>query len=245
MRRSFPTMGTVASLATAEDDPDSLAAVQDVFAAYEARFSRYRSDSELSAVIAGRVRLADSSALLRDAYAAAMAWRSDTRGDFSPHRPDGTIDLDGIVKAQAIAAAGRVLDARGPRWWTLAVGGDVLTSAGAPPDVRSVGVVDPADRTAMLTVVTLAGSRRAIATSGSAERGDHIWLSGRGAPPDFVQATVLADDIVTADVLATAVISGGRFGLDEITERWNVDILAVDRAGALLATPGFRGAIAA
>jgi thiamine biosynthesis lipoprotein len=245
MRCSFPTMGTTASLAVAGLGRSPEAAVRDVFDAYEARFSRYRPDSELSAVVAGRIRLEDASAAIRDTYATAMSWRARTGGAFTPNRPDGTIDLDGIVKALAIAAAADALDAARPAWWTLAVGGDVLVSAGVPERAATVGVVDPADRTTLLTAIRLAGSRRAVATSGSAERGDHIWLADRGGGAEFVQATVVADDIVTADVLATAIVSGGRSALDEICDRWDVDVVTVDAAGELRATPGFRSGLAA
>lgn len=244
MRRTFATMGTVASLGLGDDDPDLVARVREIFDEFEARFSRFRPDSELSAVIDGRLPLPQSSDVLRDAYATAMDWRAATGGAFTPNRPDGILDLDGIVKAQAIAAAGVVLDRGGASGWTLAVGGDVLVAANGRDEDRIVGVVDPADRTALLTAVRLDGGRRAAATSGSAERGDHIW--GRnGTTPEFVQATVLADDIVTADVLATAIVAAGPEHVDEITERWAVDALTVDRAGALRATPGFRAALAA
>jgi thiamine biosynthesis lipoprotein len=242
MRQVFATMGTMASLSMASAGP--MAAVEDVFASYETRFSRYRAESELSAVVDGRLRLEDASPELRRAYAAAMDWRARTAGAFTPNRPDGGIDLDGLVKAEAMAAAGEVLDAAGLLWWTLAVGGDVLVSAGAPEPARSIGIADPDDRARVLTAVRLSGGRRAAATSGSAERGDHIWLRDRVGPADFVQATVVADDIVTADVLATAVISGGRLALDEICERWDVDILAVAVDGSLRATPGLRAALA-
>jgi thiamine biosynthesis lipoprotein len=57
--------------------------------------------------------------------------------------------------------------------------------------------------------------------------------------------SVAASDIVTADVLATAVVAGGRGTLDAVTARWDVDVLAVTHDGALLATPGFRAPSAA
>jgi thiamine biosynthesis lipoprotein len=84
------------------------------------------------------------------------------------------------------------------------------------------------------------GTRRALATSGSAERGDHIWTAGtRGA--EFVQVSVAAADIVMADVLATAIVAGGTAMLHRATDHWDVDVLAVRRDGELLGTPGFRG----
>ncbi len=81
----------------------------------------------------------------------------------------------------------------------------------------------------------------ALATSGSAERGEHIWTVG-AARSEFLQVSVAAQDIVTADVLATAIVAGGTQTLDRSVEKWGVDVLAVGRTGTLLATPGFRNA---
>jgi thiamine biosynthesis lipoprotein len=104
------------------------------------------------------------------------------------------------------------------------------------------GIVDPADRATLLCAVELRAPRRAMATSGSAERGDHIWKAGMA--PVFVQVTVVADDILSADVLATAIVAGGESLLREACERWPIDVLTVDASGELNATPGFRAALA-
>lgn len=236
MRQTFETMGTVVSLDWS-GHPAELIAVQSLFEAADRRFSLYRPDSELSRVADGSLELLDASAELREVYAMALGWRGETGGAFSPHRPDGALDLNGIVKAWAMAEAGRALGAGD---WCLNVGGDVLVSGltafGAP---WVVGIVDPADRAGLLTGVPLVSGRRAATTSGSAERGDHIWTRGREAA-EFVQVTVLADDIVTADVLATAIVSGGAAALEDLTGRFDVDVLTVDREGALRATPGMR-----
>jgi thiamine biosynthesis lipoprotein len=55
---------------------------------------------------------------------------------------------------------------------------------------------------------------------------------------------VVADDIVTADVLATAIVAGGEEMLTEACARWDIDVLAVQTDGGLRATPGFRAALA-
>jgi thiamine biosynthesis lipoprotein len=226
----FETMGTVVSLSP----PLRAAEVEAVFAAHDARFSLYHTDSELSRIRDGSLALVDADLQLREAYALALEWRSLTNGAFTPHRPDGVIDLSGIVKALAIDAAGTLLDDSGD--WILNCGGDVLTS-GQP---TTVGIIDPLDRAQLLTSVRLGGGRRAVATSGSAERGDHIW--GRS---DLLQVTVVADDIVTADVLATAIVSVGGKGLDTLAQQFDVDVIAVDRSGGLRATSGFRRSLAA
>jgi thiamine biosynthesis lipoprotein len=96
----------------------------------------------------------------------------------------------------------------------------------------------------MLTAVRLGDHRCALATSGSAERGEHIWTRTDLPRSPFAQVSVAAADIVTADVLATAIVAGGHPMLDLACERWDVDVLAVGRDGELRATPGMRAAIA-
>jgi thiamine biosynthesis lipoprotein len=224
----FETMGTVTSI----EPPLRIPEIEAIFARYDAMFSLYRPESELSRIADGSLRLVDAHQELRDAYARALEWRSLTGGVFTPHRPDGVIDLSGIVKALAADEAASLLGVTDD--WILNVGGDVVTSGQA----ATVGITDPFDRTRLLTSVRLGGSRRAIATSGIAERGDHIW--GRGG---FAQASVVANDIVTADVLATAIIAGGVDSLNASTSAWDIDVLAIDLAGNLFATPGFTASI--
>ena len=240
-------MGTAASLTWAGADPSSavLVDVERVFAGFDEKFSLYLPSSELSRVASSELPLMDASDELRDAYALALTWRESTRGAFSPHRPDGIIDLSGVVKALAMHAAGAVLNAAGHTDYCLNVGGDVLAN-GEPSagTAWSVGIVDPADRSLLLTSISLPAGRGGCATSGSTERGDHIWTVS-SASAEFVQATVVADDIVTADVLATAIIAGGSDTLDLVTRRWPVDVMTIDAAGAIRMTPGMSAAMLA
>ncbi|MFC5502142.1 FAD:protein FMN transferase [Lysinimonas soli] len=217
--------------------------VEAAFSSADARFSRYRPDSELSRVVTGELALLDASEELTVTYAEAIEWRGRTDGAFSPHRPDGSIDLDGIVKSAAMRTVGELLDREGCHDWSLVVGGDQLVRGSGPDGLPWItGIVDPADRAALLCSIAVRAPRRAVASSGSAERGDHIWTVG--LVPEFVQVTVVADDIVTADVLATAIVAGGAATLDAACERWPIDVLTVDRAGELRATSGFRAALA-
>ncbi|MDR6620184.1 thiamine biosynthesis lipoprotein [Sinomonas atrocyanea] len=267
--RTFVCMGTVVSLTVPvgpgeglQDDLARLeaatAAVEDQFAALDAQFSLYRADSEASRIARGELTLLQASPLMRELYADAVRWRRRTEGAFTPERPDGLLDLSGLVKGYAIAEAGRSLAALGVHDWCLNAGGDVLVSgspapSSAEPSPWLAGIVDPADRRTLLGACPLGARpspRLALATSGSAERGDHIWTVGlRGASgprrPEFTQVSVAAQDIVTADVLATAIVAGGRPTLDAVTARWEVDVLAVADDGGLLATPGFRAPRAA
>jgi len=237
---TFETMGTVVSLRGAT--PETAAEVRAVFAGYDHRYSLYDPSSVLSRVADGSLRLADAPVQVRDVYALALDWRDRTGGAFTPHRPDGVVDLSGVVKALAIRDAGAVLDADADADdWMITAGGDVLVRGQHRADGPwSVGVLDPARRDTVVGVVRLAAPRRAVATSGTAERGEHIW---RRAAPTFVQATVIADDVVTADVLATAVVAGDEDDLRRLTADEDADVLAFGVDGTVWATPGARSAV--
>ncbi|MFB9960010.1 FAD:protein FMN transferase [Agromyces bracchium] len=246
----FEAMGTVVSIrvgGTGEHADAATAAASAVFARWEAHCSLFDPDSELSRVGRGELALVDASADVRDAYALALHWRDATDGAFTPHRGDGLIDLNGVVKALAVEEAGEALDRAGFRGWAIGAGGDVLVAqthgdpAGPP---MGIGIVDPADRSALLARIDLdPPRRRAVATSGSAERGDHICTLPGAGPSPFLQVSVAAADLVTADVLATAIVAGGRTSLDDLADRHDIDVLVVARGGGLLATPGWpRGA---
>ncbi|MET3950449.1 thiamine biosynthesis lipoprotein [Arthrobacter sp. UYEF36] len=254
--RTFQCMGTVISLALpagAARDGEGLegaaAAVERVFAGLDATFSLYRPESEASRLARGEGTLRDASAAFRARFADATGWRLLTDGFFTPERPDGVLDLSGIVKGYAIDQAASALESAGIADWCLNAGGDVLVSGSPVPGSGSpwlAGIVDPQDRRSLLSCYSLGGTGRftALATSGTAERGDHIWRAGASrtelGPLEFRQVSVAATDILTADVLATAVVAGGRRMLNWATDSWDVEVLAVLDGGELLATPGFR-----
>lgn len=259
---AFAAMGTVVSLrldlepavAATGEQADVLrdrvvACAQSAFARWEARCSLFDPNSELSRIGRGALALADADPRVRDAYALAMHWRAATDGAFTPHRGDGRIDLNGVVKALAAVEAGEAISAVGIGRWAIDAGGDVLVApAAADTGPRGadwrVGIAEPADRMRLLTRFDLDGrGRRAIATSGSAERGDHIWTQPGVGPSPFLQASVAAGDLVTADVLATAIIAGGHAAYDDLAARHDIDALVVTREGGLLATPGWPRAV--
>jgi thiamine biosynthesis lipoprotein len=277
--RTFTCMGTVISLtvptdahkapqAAADELEAATAVVERLFTDLDSIFSLYRPDSEASRLVRGELALPEASAEMRARYEEAAEWRLLTEGAFTAERPDGALDLSGIVKGHAIREAGMSLLALGMANWCLNAGGDVLVSGSPNPgtDVPwRAGIVEPADRRTLLAGFPLGGTalgsppqslspsglaplggmtadggtRAALATSGSAERGDHIWSVTAGAA-EFRQVSVAAADVVTADVLATAIVAGGVPMLNRATAMWDIEALAVRANGELLATGGFR-----
>jgi thiamine biosynthesis lipoprotein len=235
----FETMGTVVTLVTVAPLNDVTSdAVQAAFRALDDRFSLYKPESEASLVGHARVGLKSASAEYQEMYWAAIAWSEATDRAFTPHRPDGVVDLSGVVKARGIQAAGDVLVHNGHVDWCLNAGGDVLV-AGAQETGEPwiVGIVDPDDRTALWTQFATRPGRLAVATSGIQERGDHVWRMA--ADDTFSQVTVAAADIETADVLATAILAGGVTTLQLAQGRYDIDVLAYAHHGRVWASPVF------
>ena len=277
--RTFTCMGTVISLtvptdtrkapqAAVDELEAATAVVERLFTGLDSVFSLYRPDSEAGRLARGELALPEASAEMRERYEEAAEWRLLTEGAFTAERPDGALDLSGIVKGHAIREAGMSLLALGMANWCLNAGGDVLVSGSPHPGSDApwrAGIVDPADRRTLLTGFPLGGlplggfplegfpsggcppgektadggTLVALATSGSAERGDHIW-SATARAAEFLQVSVAAADVVTADVLATAIVAGGIPMLNRATAMWDIEALAVRTNGDLLATQGFR-----
>ena len=81
---------------------------------------------------------------------------------------------------------------------------------------------------------------RAVATSGSVERGDHIW--NPMSPDDFqrelLQVSVIATDLVKADVWATAAFAEGPRSIERLNREAGVEALLVLSDGGLIGTDG-------
>lgn len=235
--------------------PATAQGIEAAFTEREERFSLYR-DSEARRVARHELPLDAASARFRATYWEAIDWGLRTDGAFTPHHPAGHIDLSGIVLALALDEAGEVLTAAGHRDWVINAGGDLWRHGRAPvgePWIR--GLVDPAsllgtgspdpvrldrpERPALLDRYA-PDHRRAIATSGGNDHGEQVWrLFG---DTTFSRVSVAADDIVTAEVLATAILAGGETTLELALAQWDIDVLATGRGGRTWATPSVRAA---
>lgn len=201
----------------------------------DARFSRFRDQSELNAVNRGRLGSDRYSDDLREVIRIGEEATAESGGAFRIRSDDGVLDLDGIVKGWAAARAAAQLRAAGLRDFCLNAGGDVIVSGGPHPGTLwNVGIRSPHDPNRMLAVLAVSDS--AVATSGAYERGQHI-IDGRTGEParGLLSATVVADDLTTADVLATAVFALGADGVEWALQHGARGVLALSDDDAILA----------
>ena len=203
------------------------------------RFSTYIETSELNQINRGELKIEQASSIQKEIWQQARDWKEKTAGFFDAESPDGSIDPSGIVKTWAAQNAANFLHANGYREFTLNAGGDVLLSENLSSQLLSrIGLSNlqsiSSENAFINMVIDLTDSNlRAVATSGSSERGEHIWRKDTS----FVQATVIASDLVTADVWATALISGGDEALKILPKE--IVAMVVTNHGEIKTTAGF------
>ena len=201
----------------------------------DATFSPFQAASDVSRVNRGELSLEDAGAELRQVLDLCRLYESATEGAFTPWH-EGVFDPSGLVKGWAIDRCGSILEAAGARRYFIDAGGDVLARGGrAPGEPWRIGIRHPVARDQVFRVVE--GEDLAVATSGTYEKGDHIW--NRAAGSDLLSFTVVGRDIVEADVFATAGFALGLAGLDLLARRPGLEGLAVDARLVGHWTPGF------
>lgn len=260
VRAAWPTMGSVASLTIARpaDDlalqlaPGPVDEVRAWFDAVEAVLSPYRVDSDLCRWRSGRVALEDCSALLVEVVSDVGHLQRFTEGGFHPHDRSGRYDPTGYVKGWAIQRGVDLLRARGLDAVCLGIGGDIQACGRAEVGRPwRVAVADPTDPGRVVAVVEPPNdaTQYAVATSGDAERGDHIWdaLGGpswrpRGSAPRLACLTVVGPELRLADAFATALWAQAKSR--PVAECWGwlagsgYEAMSVERSGAVRTTPG-------
>ncbi len=178
------------------------------------RFSTYRDDSEVSRVNRGLVDESAYSDDLREVLAIGDAFATRIRWGVPGATAGGGLDTDGVVKGWAASRAAdvlrvarrhRLLPQRRRRRRRQRI-------AGRGCGGWNVGIRSPSDPARMWAVLSVTDC--AVATSGAYERGRHI-VDGRSGLPatGLTSVTVIADDLTTADVLATAVFALGPDGV--------------------------------
>ncbi len=210
-------------------------------------FSLYKPESPLSQLARGETSVAKCPAVVDEVWNLCEQWQKITDGWFSPFTPEHTFDPSGLVKTWAAQAGIDVLLGAGLTDFSLNAGGDVFIGPGVTEGIqKKLGIHKPvsiaAESAGVLTVIDLAGTQfNSLATSGIAERGAHIWnpRNLEREPTGLLQVSVVADDLVKADVWATAAFAAGMQGVALLNAVPNLEALFVLQTGDLAATDGF------
>jgi thiamine biosynthesis lipoprotein len=183
----------------------------------DAVFSTYRADSWVSRLGRGEVTLADCPPEVAEVLALGEEARSQSGGAFDVRRADASgatvLDPSGVVKGWAVERAALALRQLEDTDWCLSAGGDLVcdvrTTDGEP---WQIGIEDPHDPSRVLARVPV--RHGAVATSGTAHRGEHLVDARTGLPPRGVASvTVVGADLTWADLDATAAYAQGEHAL--------------------------------
>lgn len=234
-------MGTVFSI-DARDPGDWSEAIADVVAwlhEVDSRFSTYRTDSIVSRLERGELDLDDAPEDVREVLDLCTVVERETEGAFSSYA-GGRLDPSGLVKGWAIERASWILSSAGARNHGVNGGGDMrLTGEGVTGRGWRVGIADP--RSPGRLLATVAGHDLAVATSGVAERGQHIIdpRTGRPVVGDLLSVTIVGADLTFVDACATAAFVMGDAACEWIEGQRGLEGLGVRADGSLWRTSGF------
>jgi FAD:protein FMN transferase len=174
----------------------------------DSTFSTYQADSEISRLARDDITLRECDPQVRKILDLCDELGWATSGYFSA-RAAGVLDPSGLVKGWAIEQASELLRSAGSVNHCVNGGGDVQCAGEfAPGQPWRVGVAHPLEPEQLAGVV--AGNDLAVATSGTAERGQHIVDPHTRRPPTALAAvTVTGRHLTYVDAYATAAFAMG------------------------------------
>lgn len=206
-RRVAEIMGTVFSLDVTADVPDPvLDGVLDWLRWADATFSTYQPDSAVSRLRRGDAGVAGCPPEVAEVLTLCAELHTETDGWFDAGAGP-RLDPSGLVKGWAVQRASERLRSAGAGSHCINGGGDVRVAGRPAPDRPwRVGIANPLARREVLAVVS--GTDLAVATSGTAERGEHVFDPFTGRPATaLASVTVVGPDLTRADGYATAAVA--------------------------------------
>ncbi len=198
-------------------------------------FSTYRADSFVARLGRGEIALEDCPPEVAEVIALGEQAEQESGGAFRIRRPgpDGEVvlDPDGVVKGWALERAAGHLRPLEATDFCLSAGGDLVcrtVDAEAPP--WRIGIEDPHDPRRLIAVVPVGNG--AVATSGTAHRGDHLVDGRTGRAPSGVSSvTVVGASLTWVDIDATAAYAHGPGAAEWLRARGGCSGLVVWKNG--------------
>ena len=242
---TFDTMGTTAIVTMGSEHAWRAASLRsqmvDVCSWFDQTYSTYQADSTVQKLRGSGIERSSWPIHVQDMAAEGEKWEFATSGYFTMTSPSGQWDPTGLVKAKSIESLAILLQAQGITEFSVNIGGDIAYSDFlSSSELSRVAISRPTSiataAPAPLMVLDLArGSHRAVATSGTAERGEHIWST---SDTGVAQATVVADNIALADIWATALVAGGSDALELFIDQKVGEAIVMTRDHHMIITAG-------
>jgi FAD:protein FMN transferase len=218
-------------------------AIEEAFAylaSVDERFSTYKDSSEISRINRGELTQGEASEQMRAVIRLAERTKKETDGFFDIQRSDGLVDPSGIVKGWAICNTAELIQDKGHENFFVNAGGDVATGGKNADGLDwTVGIRSPFKEGEIVKILYPRG--KGVATSGSYERGAHIYNphDPTQALDEIVSLTVIGPDVLEADRFATGAFAMGKKGINFIESLPGFEGYAIDKDGIATMTSGF------
>jgi thiamine biosynthesis lipoprotein len=154
-----------------------------------------------------------------------------------------SLNFNAIVKGYAVDRGAEILKNEGIEKFLVNAGGEIKTSG----KEWSIGIQHPRQRDSLIAELKL--KNLAVATSGDyqqffkagGKRYTHILNPVTGYPADQCQSvTIIAEDVLTADAIATGLfVQGVDKGLSIVENMKNIEAMMVDSSGRIRVSSGF------
>ncbi|MGA2910911.1 MAG: FAD:protein FMN transferase [Candidatus Microgenomates bacterium] len=205
--------------------------VFDYFNYVDEEYSPYKETSQVAKLNRGE----EVSSEMKMILGLSEDLKKETNGYFDIRRLDGKIDPSGIVKGWAIKNGAEILKKLGYKRFYVDAGGD----AEIVGKNWTWGIRNPFNVSEIVKVLEL--SDCGIATSGTYERGQHIYdpIGKKNIILDIVSLTVIGPDVFEADKFSTPAFAMGIKGIEFIEKREGLEGYMIDSRGIATMTGGF------
>jgi len=202
------------------------------------RFSTYKKVSEITLFNEGKISDKYLSKDMKEVLSLSEKTKNETNGFFDIAY-NGKIDPSGLVKGWAIYKAAELLHKNGFKNFYVEIAGDIEIS-GLNKDGKkwAIGIRNPFNKKENIKVVYL--SNKGIATSGTYERGNHIYNpKDKKIANEIISLTVIGPNIYEADRFATAAFAMGIDGVNFIENLPGFEGYMIDHNGIATFTSNF------
>ncbi len=201
-------------------------------------FSTYKKNSEITLYNEGKIAEKDLSSDMKKVFKLSQETKDQTDGFFDI-KYNGKIDPSGLVKGWAIYNASEILRKKGFKNFYVEIAGDIeVVGLNNEGEKWAIGIRNPFNKKENVKIVYL--SNCGIATSGTYERGDHIYNpKEKKLAKEIASLTIIGPNIYEADRFVSACFAMGKAGVYFIEKLSGFEGYMIDHDGIATFTSNF------